>query len=53
MRGPGKRFGAFARRRFAVLSVQGKDDPMQTRDILDRLIAFDTVSSRPNIDLMH
>ena len=25
---------------------------MQTRDILDRLIAFDTVSSRPNIDLM-
>ena len=25
---------------------------MQTRDILERLIAFDTVSSRPNIELM-
>lgn len=25
---------------------------MQTRDILDRLVAFDTVSSRPNIALM-
>ena len=26
---------------------------MQTRAILDRLIGFDTVSSRPNLDLMH
>ena len=26
---------------------------MQTQDILDHLIAFDTVSSRPNAALMH